>query len=181
MFEKLAETHRVLLRKIDRDDKKDFVNLATNPDFARYSPLKEVTVADATFYFETIMDSLEDKTAINQQYWTVVDKISKNFVGFTGFYPIKFENKDLNMFIIALQHKCWAPFFSSQAAYLSCNQAFKDNSFTSLIAFIHPEDKGGVSFAELIGGKKLDDTTVFGFPVSKWEISKDSLIDPLAP
>jgi len=161
----------MLFRHISNQDEKDFITLVTNPLYGQFSPFGTITQQTAQDAFKTILSNYENET---YEFWAVIDKKANTFAGFSGFYPVSFEDQLEEMFFMGLQQQYWEGFFSLNVAKLACNDAFTIKKIPKLISFINPSDIASLNCAIQLGAQFEKTTKFFGTTVFLFSIEKNT-------
>jgi [ribosomal protein S5]-alanine N-acetyltransferase len=166
------ENENILLRPIYKNDLNNFISLVTGPAFGKFSPFGDITPERADLLIDDLIKNYYKKFFT---FWTVLDKKTQRYAGFTGHHPVSFDNKNYEMFFMGLYPKYWIKDFASQAAALTCNYAFQHEGVSEVIAFVHPEDKGSLECAKNLGGQLEKEALFFGVSVYLYSLDKHKL------
>lgn len=125
-MEQKMETERLIIRPVTLDDKEGFFALDSDPEVMRYvgnKPISHKEEAENTIRF------IQDQYAANGTgRWVITDKITNDFIGWTGIKLIREEiNKHSNFYELGyrLLRRYWGMGFATEAALASLEYAFR--------------------------------------------------------
>jgi ribosomal-protein-alanine N-acetyltransferase len=136
-----AETNRTFLREMRIEDLDDFFEMDSDPEVHRYLGTKPVTAKDE------IANTIH---YVRQQYidngigrWSIVDKSTNRFIGWTGLKLVKDPiNNQTNFYDLGyrLNRKYWGKGFATETASASLNFGFDNLNLGEIIATVNCEN-----------------------------------------
>jgi RimJ/RimL family protein N-acetyltransferase len=165
------ETERLILRDILPTDDVSFFEMDSNPEVHMYLGNKPST---------NIEQTREMIANIRQQYidngigrWTVIEKESGNFIGWSGLKFIKeYENNHINFYDVGyrLMPKYWGKGYATESAKAAITYGFSELNLYIIYGMAHEDNKASRGALEKCGLKFIEK---FDFPL--WNVRCDWL------
>jgi ribosomal-protein-alanine N-acetyltransferase len=142
------ETERLLLRRVDSNDKKEIFALRSNPETMKYIPRPLVkTDEDALQHIAMIDSKIDSNEGIN---WAITLKGNPKLIGIIGHYRIKPENyrAELGYMLLPEYHRKG---IVSEALKEAIKYGFQVMKLNSLEAIIDPDNDASAKVLEKNG------------------------------
>jgi [ribosomal protein S5]-alanine N-acetyltransferase len=143
----VAETPRLVLRRIDRDDLDFFAELLGNPEVMRFSLGIRSREESAQWIDRTTAMYAERGYGA----WGMVEKASGNLIGFCGLLDQTIDGAPEVEVAYRLAEPFWGQGFAPEAAAAARDLAFNVFGLSRVIALIDPNNVRSVRVAEKIG------------------------------
>jgi ribosomal-protein-alanine N-acetyltransferase len=128
------ETHRYYLRKIENIDVQGIFELDSNPAVRRYLGIAPITTMDEA---QSIIDYIKDQyDKYNIGRWAVIDKVSNEFVGWSG---LKYETEvrdDMDYYDLGyrLLENHWGKGIATETSIAALKYGFEALKLTEIYA-----------------------------------------------
>jgi RimJ/RimL family protein N-acetyltransferase len=167
------QTSRLILRPFTVEDLDPLAELMANPDFMRFST--GVYSREQTAEF---LDKLVGWTRAGlPSLFAVIEKASRNLVGYCGFYhQLIDEQKEIEVGY-RLDPKLWNRGLATEAARAVRDHGFGDLGLPRLISLIHPENARSRRVAEKNGMQVEKETIHRGFRTLVFAISREQWLE----
>lgn len=151
------ETHRLLIREIRETDEAGLFELDSNPNVHRYLGNEPVTNIEQ---IRAVIKMIKQQYADNGiGRWSIIDKETNAFIGWTGFKLVKEEyNGQINFYDLGyrLIEDYWGKGIATEAALACLDYAFNELGFNEIIGMCDVEnlasrnvlEKSGMKFVE---------------------------------
>ena len=135
---KNLETQRLLLRRLNKDDVNEVLELRGNPETMKFIPRPLAkTKEDAMVHIDMIEDKIVNNIGIN---WAITLKGNPKMLGIIGHYRISAENHRCEMgYMILPQYQ--GKGIVSEAIDVVLEYGFNDLQMHSIEAVIDPDNK----------------------------------------
>ena len=129
----VISTERLCLRKWLESDSKPFIKMNSDPDVMEYFPQLS-TEAETVAMMKRISIAFE-KNGFG--LWAVENKITNEFLGFTGFMIPQFDSFFTPCIEIGWRFKkeSWGQGFATEAAKACLNYGFDNLGFSKIVSF----------------------------------------------
>ncbi|MBW3518064.1 GNAT family N-acetyltransferase [Flavobacterium sp. NKUCC04_CG] len=175
------ETERLYLREMLPSDEDGLFELDSNPAVHTYLGNNPITKIDeAAQYIEFVQQQYKENGVGR---WAVIDKVSGEFIGWSGIKLIKEPmNNHLNFYEIGYRfiEKHWGKGFATETTTALLAYAFEHLKTAKVYAICHIENLGSKNVL-LKSGLNLIETFDFEGTEHNWfEISKEEWLDKKA-
>lgn len=135
---KNLETERLLLRRLNKEDVNEILELRGNPETMKFIPRPlTTTLEEAMAHIDIIEEKIVKNEGIN---WAITVKGNPKFIGLIGHYRISAENHRCEMgYMILPQHQ--GKGYVSEAIDAVLEYGFNDLQMHSIEAVIDPDNK----------------------------------------
>ena len=167
------ETERLILRDLYKEDAQGIYELDSDPEVHNFLGKKPITSLD---------EAVEIIEFINLQYqengigrWAVIDKESKNFIGWSGFKFITTPiNGRINYYDLGYRfiRKFWGKGFASESAKACLNYGFNKMNQKEFFAMADKNNLASNKILEKIGMIKIDEFDYETVPHNFFKINK---------
>lgn len=167
------ETERLILRDLYNEDAQSIYELDSDPEVHKFLGKKPIKSLD---------EAVEIIEFINLQYqengigrWAVIDKESKNFIGWSGFKFITTPiNGRKNYYDLGYRfiRKFWGKGFASESAKACLNYGFKKMNQKQFFAMADKKNLASNKILEKIGMIKIDEFDYEAVPHNFYKINK---------
>lgn len=167
------ETERLILRDLYNEDAQGIYDLDSDPEVHNFLGKKPIKSLD---------EAVEIIEFINLQYqengigrWAVIDKESKNFIGWSGFKFITTPiNGRKNYYDLGYRfiRKFWGKGFASESAKACLNYGFNKMNQKEFFAMADKKNLASNKILEKIGMIKIDEFDYEAVPHNFYKISK---------
>lgn len=149
----IISTERLCLRKWQYPDYEPFISLNADPDVMKYFP-KILNREESLAMIERIRISFETN---NYGLYAVEHKISKEFLGFTGFSKPSFKISFTPCIEIGWRFKkdVWGNGYATEAASACLNYGFGELGFNQVFSFTTIGNLKSESVMKRIGMNKI--------------------------
>ena len=145
------ESERLLFRKFLLSDAKDLLFIRSNDAVMKYLDIARFeSIADAEKMIQTVSESYDKETGIN---WGIVEKHSKNFIGYFGFWRMIPEHCRAEIGY-ALKPEYWGRGYMYETINRMVRFGFKNMNLHSIEANVNPDNDKSKKVLEKIGFKK---------------------------
>ena len=129
----VISTERLFLRKWLESDSEPFTKMNSDPDVMEYFP--QLSTAAETMAMIKRINIAFEKNGFG--LWAVENKITKEFLGFTGFMIPQFESFFTPCIEIGWRFKkeSWRQGFATEAAKACLNYGFDNLGFNKIVSF----------------------------------------------
>lgn len=129
----IISTERLCLRKWIESDSKPFIKMNSDPDVMEYFP--QLLTEVETLAMIKRINLAFDKNGFG--LWAVENKITQEFLGFTGFMIPQFESFFTPCVEIGWRFKkeSWGQGFATEAAKACLEYGFTKLAFTKIVSF----------------------------------------------
>ncbi len=143
----VAQTPRLLLRRIDRDDLDFFAALFADPEVMRFS-MGVRTREESAQWIDRITALYAEK---GYGAWGIIEKSSGNLIGFCGLLDQMIDGSPEVEVAYRLAEPFWGQGFAPEAAAAVRDLALNVFGLARVIALIDPNNVRSVRVAEKIG------------------------------
>ena len=167
-----VETDRLILREILEDDFKAFFELDSDPEVHRYLGNNPV---------QSIEQSIEMIKLVRQQYekngigrWAIIDKKTKDFIGWTGLKYEQNLRKDINYYDLGyrLKRKYWGQGIATETAIESLKYGFTKLDLKEICAAAHVDHIASNNILQKVGLKFIETFEYEGDTCNWYKIEK---------
>lgn len=145
----LIETERLLLRKVNLDDKEDMFRLHSNSDVQKYTG--EPLVTSVEEMEQAIRSKIKDDEKYGYGRWVTFLKSDIQFVGWAGLkYLPEFDEIDLGYRFLP---EYWGMGIATEASQAILKYGFDKLQLKRIIAIAVKENKASIKVMEKIGMK----------------------------
>jgi len=143
----ILQTHRLILRRLQRRDIPALVDLWTDPEVTLYmgGPRKRDKL-EADFAKEAAHPFAE-----KYDLWPLVERRSGSVVGHCGLLEKEVDGKAEIELVYVIARSAWGNGFASEVARQLIEYAFRELKLTRLIALIEPENAASEAVARKAG------------------------------
>ena len=142
------ESERLLYRKILLGDAKDLFLIRSNNDVMRFMDVTRFeSIDDAEKLINSVNEAYKKQTGIN---WAIVEKKSKTFIGYFGFFRIIPEHCRAEIGY-ALSPEYWGKGYMHETLNKMVRFGFKIMKLHSIEANVNPENEKSKKTLEKIG------------------------------
>ena len=168
------ETERLILRTVEDKDIQGIYELDSDPEVHRYlgkRPIKSLAEA------QSIIDYIKGQyQAYGIGRWAIIDKVSKEFIGWTG---LKYETEvrsDMDYYDVGyrLKKKFWGKGIATETAILSLKYGFETLKLTDIYAGAHINNIGSNKVLKKAGLRYLETFEYDGEPHHWYNINKNN-------
>jgi len=161
------ETGRLLLRPFRLDDLDGLAALFSDPDVMRYVGTGLPIRLDETDRALKSIIKHWDQHGFGR--WAVLDKTSRQFVGFGGLRWL-FDTPEV---VYHFSKPNWGKGLATELARASLRFGFEDRGFHRIVAVAKPENKPSIHVMEKLGMHFEMYTTYYNIDVIQYEIKRD--------
>jgi [ribosomal protein S5]-alanine N-acetyltransferase len=154
----ILETERLILRPISRDHIADYAALVADPDVMRYVGLVAGQVLDHAQAEDLVVGAAEAWLKRGYGRWSVYERDSGEFVGFTGFRC----EQGIPELICLLHKKFWGGGYATEASLTCLDYGFTALGFTEVCAYCRPTNDKARRLMERLGGEFIGITDFHG-------------------
>jgi RimJ/RimL family protein N-acetyltransferase len=161
------ETERLLLRMFRPDDLDDLAALFADPDVLRYvGDGKPASREEADRALQSIIKHWQTN---GFGRWAVVDKHSREFIGFGGLRSL--FGKPEVVYHFAKAH--WGKGFATELGRAALRFGFEDRGFDRIVAIAKPLNVASIHVMEKLGMKFEKNATYYDIEVVQYGITRD--------
>ena len=171
------ETKRLILREVLPEDEVGFYELDSDPDVHKYIGSQTI---------DSIEEARETIRFIRKQYidngigrWTVIEKSTNNFIGWSGLKLIKTQtNNHINYYDIGyrLIKRYWGNGYATEAAFASLNYGFEKLALEEIYADANIENAGSNNVLKKVGFRLIETFEKEGIMNNWYQIKRDDWI-----
>jgi ribosomal-protein-alanine N-acetyltransferase len=166
----VAETERLLLRRIDQDDLDAYAALNADPEVTRYlgsgrTRTREETQAEIDY----VVRSYEQR---GYSLWATVRKSDGAFIGRCGLLNWHLDGSDEVEVAYGLSRPYWGSGYATEAARAVRDWAFAHLDVERLVSLIVPENEASKNVAKKNGMRFLRYSTLRGLRVEVYAIGR---------
>jgi ribosomal-protein-alanine N-acetyltransferase len=142
----ILETPRLILRELSVSDTQDFYDLNSNPNVIKYTGDEAFSsITDAKDFLINYSDY--ERNGFGR--WAVIEKNSRNFLGWCG---LKFDGKETDIgFRFFEEH--WGKGYATESALACLNYGFQELGLSEIIGRAMKENLASIKVLEKIGMK----------------------------
>lgn len=134
------QTQRLSIKPVALSDLNELVKLCTNPEVMRYVGDGSIQTAEEVLAF------IHTRERYYQQYgldfFSVFKSDTGEFVGQAGLFHLAFDISNHDIWLAyRLQPQFWHKGYATELAKALINWGFNELSLTSILAFVHPQNK----------------------------------------
>lgn len=145
------ESERLLFRNIELGNAKDLFLIRSNDDVMRFMDVPGFeSIDDAEKLINSVEESYKKQTGIN---WAIIEKQSKSFVGYFGFFRIIPEHCRAEIGY-ALKPEYWGKGYMHETLKRMVRFGFDNMKLHSIEANVNPDNEKSKKVLEKIGFKK---------------------------
>jgi RimJ/RimL family protein N-acetyltransferase len=161
------ETDRLLLRHFRLDDLDDLARLFSDPEVMRYVGNGQPINRDESD--RALRSIIKHWQGHGFGRWAVLDKVSKQFLGFGGLRSL-FDTPEI---VYHFAKASWGKGLATELARASLRFGFEDRKFRRIVAVAKPENHASVHVMEKLGMHFEMYTTYYNIDVIQYEINRD--------
>ncbi|VEP15725.1 putative acetyltransferase [Hyella patelloides LEGE 07179] len=164
----IAETSRLILRHFTPNDVDALIPILGEPEVMRYSIDGVKTRFQITHFLDRVLDYYWQ---YNFSLYAVIEKDTKQLIGFCGLLPWKFEAKIEIEIAYRLATAYWGKGFATEAATAVRDHAWQKLGIKNLFCIIAPENRRSIRVAQKLGMIYQKDAVVYGLKVKIYRVS----------
>lgn len=170
---KILETHRLILRHLQREDLDSLFALYTDPEIRRYFP-------EGTLTYEETKEELEwflNGHPVHPQLglWATIYKETNRFIGRCGLIPWTIDQTQEVEVAYLLAKQYWRQGLGTEVAQALVRYGFEQLHLSRLIALLDPENQASIRTAKKAGLDFEREIEMDGVRSSLYAISRSSL------
>ncbi|MEO6334283.1 MAG: GNAT family N-acetyltransferase [Pyrinomonadaceae bacterium] len=145
----IAETDRLILRRLEHSDAGELFRIYSGPEMLKYlggGPLTPASVLDSLF--NHIRESYD---VHGFGLWGVVLKETGALIGRSGILYSEINGKRGPELAYLTDSAYWGKGFASEAARAVMNVAVEEFAFSRIVAVIHPDNDASIRVIEKLG------------------------------
>jgi [ribosomal protein S5]-alanine N-acetyltransferase len=169
----LAETERLILRELDYSDKYDLFEMDADPEVHLYIENNPVKSIDE---ITKVIEMLKKQYAENGiARWAVVDKLTNEFVGWSG---LKYFNQPLNNHNnfyelgYRFKRKHWGKGFATESSTAILDYGFENLNIEQIFAMTDPKNANSKKVLAKLGFDFEETFDYDGDPIDWFKLSK---------
>ena len=145
------KSNRLLFRKILMKDAKDIYFIRSNDDVMEFMDVwRTKSINDAKKLIRNVHEDYKNERGIS---WGIIEKRSKNFIGYLGF--IRMQQQHCRGEVgYALKPEYWRKGFMTEALKTVIKFGFNEMKLHSIEANVNPKNQNSKKLLERIGFKK---------------------------
>lgn len=166
----ISETERILIHPLSLDDAPALTEILSDPEVMKYS-VRGVCDESATRKFITECLSCYKSHGVGP--WALIDKKSKDFIGFCGVGPESVgEIEEFNLGY-RLAKRYWGLGLAAESARAALAYAFGEKGLKSVIVIIEPKHVASMRVAEKVGFSSFKNKEFHGREVRIYRMTRD--------
>ncbi len=169
----ICETERMLIRELSLNDEPALTEILSDPEVMEYS-VRGVCDAMAARKFIKWCLSCYESHGVGP--WALIEKESKDFVGFCGVGPESVgEIEEINLgYRLAKRH--WGLGLATESARAVLAYAFGERVLKSVVVVIEPKHAASIRVAEKAGFSSFQDKRFHGREVRVYRMTRDQWV-----
>lgn len=161
------ETERLILRMFRPDDLDELAALFSDPDVVRYvGDGKPVSREESDRALQSIIRHWQTH---GFGRWAVIDKQSREFIGFGGLRSL-FGTPEV-VYHFAKAH--WGKGLATELARAALRFGFEERGFERIVAITKPLNKASIHVMEKVGMQFEKNTSYYDIEVVQYQITRD--------
>ena len=172
-MEKIIETERLILREVDYLDQEGLFDLDSRPEVHRYIGTQPLTELSQALEVIDVLQEQYKENGIGR--WAVLDKVSQEFLGWSGLKLWKEPLNGLrNIYELGYRFipKYWGKGYATESAQAWVNYAFEVLEVPTLYAITDPENVNSKKVLQKVGFIEGAPFDFEGEEVSWFELSR---------
>lgn len=142
----ILQTNRLILRELSVEDSKSFYELNLNPNVVRYTGDKEFNNIKEAMSF---LENYNDYKINGFGRWAVIDKVSKDFLGWCGLKYDK-EKDETDIGFRFFEHY-WNKGYATESAKACLEYGFEALNLEVIIGRVRAENAASIKVLEKLG------------------------------
>lgn len=167
----VAETDRLLLRRLERVDLPFMVELFGSLDVMRYSLTGPLAPPHAADILERFLRSYETQPLAQ---WAVVEKSTGQLIGLCGFLLRSSGNEGEWELAYRFLPAYWGQGLATEAAIACRDIAFQNPAISQIVVLVEASHIASIRVAEKVGLRLQCETQLQGITVLKFAMQRDS-------
>ena len=157
----VLSSSRVLLRPFRQDDYPSYLQITSDPEVTKFlgGAISKETI---TNHFHSVISGEK----VDRITWAIVENDVMKFVGFTSLGKVDNQTGEIR---ITMDPAYWGKDLANQALALCLDFAASQNEFKSILANIHPDNKGAKKLFHKLSFKYRRSIFVKGKPLDQYE------------
>ncbi len=161
------ETERLLLRKFRPDDLDELAKLFSDPDVMRYvGNGRPIDRDESERALKSIIRHWESQ---GFGRWAVVDKQTREFIGFGGLRSL-FDTPEV---VYHFSKANWGKGLATELARASLRFGFEDRGLDRIVAVAKPENSASIHVMQKLGMRFEMKTIYYNIEVVQYEITRN--------
>lgn len=168
-----AESERLILRELVPEDVDGMFELDSDPEVHKFLGNKPLISREQSAKVITFVRQQYQEHGIGR--WAVVDRKTKNFVGWAGLkFVTELNNNHQNYYDIGyrLIRKYWSKGIATEAAFLTLDYAFNTMQLQQVYAAADANNKASIKVLEKIGMQFVETYFDDGTPWNWYKIER---------
>ena len=166
----ISETERILIKPLSLDDAPALTEILSDPEVMKHSVRG---VCDETATRKFIQECLSCYKSHGVGPWALIDKKSKDFIGFCGVGPESVgEIEEFNLGY-RLAKRYWGLGLATESARVVLAYAFGEKGLKSVIVIIEPKHVASMRVAEKVGFSNFKNKQFHGREVRVYRMTRD--------
>jgi [ribosomal protein S5]-alanine N-acetyltransferase len=167
------ETQRLILRELDFSDQKDLFEMDSDPEvhlFIGNNPVKSMD--EITGVIQMLRAQYKENGIAR---WAVVDKITKECVGWSGLkYVNQSVNNVRNFYELGyrFKRKHWGKGFATESSIAVVNYGFENLKIDAIFAMTDPKNENSIKVLTKLGFHFLETFDYEGDPTNWFELKR---------
>lgn len=151
----ICETNRLILRKIEPEDDRNFFALDSDPQVHKY--LGNNTVQSIQQSRETVLSVIQQQKKYGVARWAVIDKSTMTFMGWSG---LKYETQlrpEAHYYDLGyrLKPEYWGKGYATESAKAALTYGFKQLGLNKICAAAHEGNMASIAVLLKLGMQPL--------------------------
>lgn len=167
-----VETERFILREIGNDDAQDLFELDSDPEVHKYLGNKPITSLKEAESIVNYIRAQYEENGIGR--WAIIDKLSNEFIGWSGLKYEKALRKDFNYYDLGyrLKKKHWGKGIATETAIASIKYGFEKLNLTEICAAAHIDNNASNKILQKLGLKFMETFEYDGEMLNWYKLEK---------
>lgn len=167
----MFETDRLFLRKLQDYDVDEIFNMRSNEEIMRYIREPQ-TIRNESFQWIELISSRWDTEKIG--FCGIIEKESKNFVGWCGLWLLK-ETNEIEVGY-AIKKEFWGKGYATEAARRFLKYGFEELNLPKIVAVASPENQGSQNVMKRLGMNYIGIGDFYNNSLVQYAISRDEFM-----
>lgn len=166
----IAETARLNIREIKREDTPALSKILGDPSVMEFSANGTLTEVETVKFIEWCSGSYQTH---GYGLWALIDKVSSRLIGFCGLSNTTIDGVTEVEVAYRLAEEQWGKGLATEAVNRVLSYGFLKCNLSSIVGIVSPRHRASIRVLEKVGFGSFEETRYKGWDVRVYRLSKE--------